>query len=76
MQSPVKRTPAAGTGGTGVGNNCTGTFNYDFQALISSGVDPVLQVVGQQVNAQIWSRDPADAFTTNLTNAVSFQICQ
>ena len=76
VQSPVKRTPAAGTGGTGVGNNCTGTFNYDFQALISSGVDPVLQVVGQQVNAQIWSRDPADAFTTNLTNAVSFQICQ
>lgn len=76
VQSPVKRTPATSTGGAATGNNCSGTFNFDFKALMASGSDPVLQVVGQQVNAQIWSRDPADAFTTNLTNAVRFQICQ
>jgi len=76
VQSPVKRTAATSTGGAATGNNCTGTFNFDFKALIQSGTDPVLQVVGQQVNAQIWSRDPADGFTTNLTNALRFQICQ
>jgi len=76
VQSPVKRTAATSTGGAATGNNCTGTFNFDFKALIQSGTDPVLQVVGQQVSAQIWSRDPADGFTTSLTNALRFQICQ
>jgi hypothetical protein len=33
-------------------------------------------VVGQQVNAQYWSRDPQDPFTTNTTNAVQFAVCQ
>jgi glucose/arabinose dehydrogenase len=76
VQGPVKRTAAANTGGSATGNNCTGTFNYDFKALMLSGNDLALQTVGQQVNAQIWSRDPADTFTTSLTNAVRFQICQ
>jgi len=76
VQGPVKRTPAANTGGSTTGNNCTGTFNYDFKALMTSGSDPLLQIVGQPVNAQIWSRDPADTYTTNLTDAVRFQICQ
>lgn len=51
-------------------------LSYDFKALIDAGTDPLLQSLGQQVNAQFWSRDPADPFTISLTNAVQFQICQ
>jgi hypothetical protein len=43
-------------------------------AYINSGIDPVL-VIGQQVNCEYWSRDPQDPFTTNVTNAVQFVIC-
>ncbi|MCY3003612.1 MAG: PQQ-dependent sugar dehydrogenase [Planctomycetota bacterium] len=76
VQSPVLRTPTMNTGGTPTGINCSGTFNFNFKALIDSGSVPQLQVIGQQVNAQYWSRDPQDPFTISLTNGVQFQICQ
>lgn len=75
VATPLKRTAAQSSGGSPAGNDCTGVYTVDFKARMLSGVDPQLQIVGQQVNGQFWSRDPADPFTTGLTNAVSFKIC-
>ena len=72
---PVKRTPVQNSGGSGAGNNCTGTFTFDMSAYMASGNDPLLQIAGQQVNVEFWSRDPMDPFTTNTTDAVQFVIC-
>jgi hypothetical protein len=74
IQTPVRRTPPQGSGGSAVGNDCTGTMTYDFNARIQSGIDPQLQA-GQFCAAQYYYRDPSDPFTTGLTNAVSFTIC-
>lgn len=74
VQQPVKRTPVQNSGGSGAGSNCTGSFAFNMTAYINSGIDPAL-VVGQQVNCEYWSRDPQDPFTTNVTNAVQFVIC-
>jgi hypothetical protein len=73
--TPLRRTPAQNSGGSLAGADCSGSFAFDFNAWLASGADPLL-VVGQQVNAQFWSRDPQDPFTTNLTDAVQFSICQ
>jgi predicted outer membrane repeat protein len=74
--SPIRRTPTQTSGGTVGGNDCTGTYSFDFNAYIATGADPLLSNVGQPVCAQWWSRDPLDPFTTGLTNAVQFGICQ
>ncbi|MCC7013479.1 MAG: PQQ-dependent sugar dehydrogenase [Planctomycetes bacterium] len=76
VRPPVHRTPTANSGGNPTGTSCTGNYNFDFSAWINLGFDPALQVVGHQVNAQFWSRDPQDPFTTSLTDAVQFFICQ
>ncbi|HXR44416.1 MAG TPA: hypothetical protein VN759_06390, partial [Pseudolysinimonas sp.] len=73
---PVKRTPGQGSGGSAVGTDCTGSFSFDFNAYIALGVDPLLAVPGQQVNAQFWSRDVAASFGSSLTDALQFAICQ
>jgi hypothetical protein len=73
---PLRRTPTMNSGGSAAGTDCSGTFAFDFAARIASGVDPLIQVVGQRVNAQFWSRDPQDPFTTNTTDALEFRVCQ
>jgi len=75
VATPLRRLAAQNSGGSASGADCTGAFSYDFNARIASGVDSLIQNVGQQVNAQFWSRDPQDPFTTNLTNAVQFAVC-
>jgi glucose/arabinose dehydrogenase len=75
VQHPVKRTPVQNSGGTVGVNDCSGTFSFDMTAFMASGVDPALQVIGQQVNAEYWSRDPLDPYTTNVTDAVQFVVC-
>ena len=70
---PVKRTPVQKSGGNSGPDDCSGTYSYDFNARIQSGVDPGL-VVGADVFAQYWYRDPLDPFTAGLTNALSFTI--
>jgi hypothetical protein len=75
ITAPAKRTSVSNSGGSPVGVDCSGAFTFDFNAHIQSGVDPLL-VVGQQVGAQFWSRDPRDPFGSNLTDAVRFAICQ
>ena len=69
-----RRTPQQNAGGSAQPtNDCSGVFSLDFNARIQSGVDPLL-VAGEEVFAQYWSRDPADASTTNLTDALAFFI--
>ncbi|MCC6407008.1 MAG: hypothetical protein IT453_07570, partial [Planctomycetes bacterium] len=75
VTAPIRRTSVSHSGGSPTGSDCTGTYSFDFNAYIQSGADPLL-VVGQLVGAQYWSRDPQDAFTTSLTDAVRFSICQ
>lgn len=68
---PNIRTPIQAATGSGL---CGGLFRRDFNAWIATGFDPAL-VPGQDVWAQIWSRDPAAAQGSNLTNGVQFTIC-
>jgi len=70
VKSPLRRSGLLQSGGSG---GCTGRFAFDFNQRIASGVDPAL-VAGVRVNSQFWSRDPAAASTTNVTNAVEFVI--
>jgi hypothetical protein len=72
-KAPLLRTPVSSSGGSATGTDCTGVFSYDFGARIHSGADPTL-VVGAEVFLQCWSRDPASASTTSLSNALRFVI--
>jgi hypothetical protein len=72
---PTRRTPLQNSGGSTSGNDCSGGFAFDFNALVQSGVDPAL-VPGVRVFGQYWSRDAlAGPHNKNLSNAVSFGIC-
>lgn len=73
VRAPTMRTPSQSTGGTSSADDCSGVFSYDFGVLIASGLDPTL-VCGAIVYAQVWSRDPADPFTVNLTSGLRFVI--
>jgi hypothetical protein len=74
VQPPVIRTALQNSGGTMLpAADCTGSFSFDFNALIQGGSNPNL-VPGQDVFTQYWSRDPGDAFGTHLTDAVRFTI--
>jgi hypothetical protein len=75
VASPTVRTALQNSGGASGANDCTGTYSLDMNARIQSAIDPNL-VLGAQVYCQYWSRDPASASTTGLTNALAFAICQ
>jgi len=70
----LKRTPAQNSGGNAPPNDCSGSYSFDFNARIASGIDPNL-VVGRNIVAQYYSRDPAASFGVGLTNALAFTIC-
>lgn len=70
---PTRRTPAQSSGGNAGANDCSGSYSYDFNALIRSGAHPDLDP-GVLVNAQYWYRDPASQSTTGLTNAIEFGV--
>jgi hypothetical protein len=69
----VRRTGVLASGGSTSGSDCTGTYSFDFNALIQSGFDPSL-VAGAEIYAQYWSRDPSSASHTSLSNALRFLI--
>jgi hypothetical protein len=73
IRAPLRRTPVQDSGGTS-SNDCSGTYSYDMNARIRSGIDPVL-VPGQFVATQYFYRDPDASFYSGLTNAVCFTIC-
>jgi hypothetical protein len=70
---PTRRTPAQSSGGSAGANDCSGSYSFDFNALIRSGAHPDLDP-GVLVNAQYWYRDPASQSTTGLTNAIEFGV--
>ncbi len=74
VQPPTLRTTIQNSGGTPGGGDCSGTFAFDMNAHIQSQVDPGLYP-GRDVYSQYWSRDPASASTTNLTNAAKLTVC-
>jgi glucose/arabinose dehydrogenase len=76
VRPPVRRTPVQFTGGSPAGVDCSGTLSFDFTAWMLAGHDPLLSVVGQQINAQYWSRDPQDPWLASTTDAVQAQVCQ
>lgn len=73
VASPLRRLVVQSSGGSATGVDCTGAFQYDFNAHIQSGFDPGL-VVGEEVFVQTWSRDSASPSTTSLSNALRFLI--
>jgi hypothetical protein len=73
VQSPTRRTTPQNSGGSSSGLDCSGTFSYELNALIQSGVDPAL-APGTFVYGQYWSRDPAAASTANRSDAVRLAI--
>jgi hypothetical protein len=73
VADPVVRTTIVNSGGSTSGSDCTGSYSFEFNALIQSGNFASL-VAGAEVYAQWWSRDPASASHTSLSNAVQFVI--
>ncbi len=73
VRAPVRRTPLLQSGGSTGGNDCTGSFSFDFDAWLQSGVDPAL-TPGAMVFAQYWSRDSAVSFGTVRSDALSFGV--
>lgn len=73
VRQPVRRTGVQTSGGSTVGDDCSGTFSFDFSAWLDSGIDPNL-AAGITVDAQYWSRDPQASFTSSLTGGLEFEI--
>ncbi|MFT7668009.1 MAG: hypothetical protein ACI8X5_000695 [Planctomycetota bacterium] len=73
VSAPLVRTSPQDSGGNTGAPDCSGNFSFDFNALIQGGGDASL-VVGTQVYAQYWYRDPATASASGLTNALYFSI--
>ena len=71
VQPPLGRTSIQFSGGAP--NSCTGSYSYDFDALLQSGVNPALRT-GVQVFAQYWFRDPQDANGVGLSDALALGI--
>lgn len=68
-------TPRVGGQLSGGAPPCLGSFAFDFNAHVQSGLDPAL-VPGVVVNAQWWYRDPFDpqGFGTATSDAIEFPI--
>lgn len=73
---PLARGIVQNAGGNPPPDDCSGQLEVDFNALIQGGTDPFL-VPGQTVNAQYWTRDPAqlDGTGAGLSNALEFCVC-
>ena len=82
VAAPNYRTPLVSSGGTpSPVVDCTGSFAIDMNAFAAGALGgnphPDLSLVGQQVNAQFWGRDPgALPHGVFLTNAVEYVVGQ
>lgn len=70
---PIRRTAAQNSGGSTSGSDCTGTFTFDLNAYLQSGIDPSLSA-GAEFFCQYWSRDAQSPSTTSLSNALGVLI--
>jgi hypothetical protein len=75
VQAPLTRLPVQSSGGNVPPDDCSGSYAFDMNAHIQSGVDPFL-AMGAIVTAQFWQRDPAhpDGTGVGLTDAIWFSI--
>lgn len=73
---PLQRTGIQSSGGNPPPDDCSGSYLFDFQALLQSGSVPGL-VAGQRVNGQFWYRDPGhpDGTGVGLSNGIEFDVC-
>jgi hypothetical protein len=71
-QPPTLRTPTQSSGGNPTGDDCSGQYAFAWSAVYMStnGL-----TAGDDVYCEFWSRDPASASTTGLTDAVHFRVC-
>jgi cyanophycinase len=73
VQQPLTRTAVQVSGGNPPPDDCSGSFNMDFNSEIQSGSNPAL-IAGARVCAQYWYRDPASPSTTGLSDAMYFDV--
>jgi hypothetical protein len=73
IKAPIRRTPVQSSGGNAGPPDCSGSFTFDMQQHIQSGIDPGL-IPGATVFAQYWFRDPPAASGSGLSDAVQFVI--
>jgi hypothetical protein len=73
VANPTIRATSQNSGGATSGASCTGTYGFDFNAWFQGGIDPAL-AAGNEIFGQYWSRDPASASHTSLSNAIRFVI--
>jgi hypothetical protein len=73
VAAPRRTTARQSSGGTSGASDCSGAFTLDFNALVASGVDPLL-FVGQSVDAQWVYRDPLGPSALASSEAVHFTI--
>jgi hypothetical protein len=73
VAAPTYRGPNTNSGGSPGGSDCSGNYAQQFSTSFMNAysLDP-----GDTVYAQWWTRDPAVASTTGLSNAIQFTICQ
>lgn len=74
VKPPVTRTPGQASGGNPPPSDCSGTFTFEFNDHIASGVDPAL-TSGKVVWTQYWYRDVPASFGSGLSDGLRFQIC-
>lgn len=74
VQAPIRRTPLQQSGGSPAGDDCTGSFAFDFNAWAQSGADPAL-AVDVEVFGQYWYRDPQGSFGSGISDALRFEVC-
>jgi hypothetical protein len=64
----------ASSGGTVGSDDCSGTFAFDFNTRLRSGLDPTLSI-GVDVYAQFWYRDSASTGGVGMSDALQFRVC-
>ncbi|MBI5434027.1 MAG: VCBS repeat-containing protein [Planctomycetes bacterium] len=76
VKGPITRTALQNSGGNLAPTDCSGSYEFDFNTHVASGVDPSL-VAGTHVDGQFWSRDPGFSAPNNtgLTRAIDFTLC-
>jgi len=73
VKPPFTRTPFQNSDGNPLPDDCSGTFDFEFNEMVITGIDPTL-VPGTKVYTQYWSRDPLDPWTSSLSDALQFTI--
>lgn len=76
VAAPRFRSPLQLSGGSTVGNDCSGTYSFDMNAFASgAATQPALATVGTHVSTQWWGRDPgAAAADTMLSDAIEYRV--